>query len=904
MIDFRSEMERLLEGRLANWALLLVAYMLWCAGDAADVVVAFSELQFHMGATWIGWKSQMPVWAWLAGGLGIATGFGRSMLLVEASEPGRLRLGSAFVVGAVVVRAASLVGPVGQIFPWLGLLWSPAAALTMGGFVGVWANWRRFSIPGKMTHGRIALAVFVIFAFLYSAYGLYFVQTTTLHGDEPQYLLITQSLVEDGDIDLANADETSMRAFNEFGFGIHKAPASPAGRLHNSHPIGLPVLLTVPYVVGDWLWGHPRLGAVFLQTVMTAGACGLVVLFLLKQGFPLRTSVLTTVLMGLSAPLFTQSNQLYPEIQAVLVTLFVLNVFPGWPFGASGRDAGLRSVMLVCAAIVLLPFFHQRHLILALVLAVPVVDTVRRAGFTSTLARSVGGVFMLGLIAHLLYNWHYSGDIWGPFLPGNADTIAPDPVQSIPGQWIDRRVGLLRQAPIYGVVLLGLVGLFRNRSRGVLIAVLFAATAGVNMLSKDWTFGFCYPTRFMVTAIPALALAFAAGLDGILARRRPLALWLVIFAWILSLETLGQDAILPEIGFEGPNLVSRISEASYPTALHFVDFVSGEGLDFGTASFWGLMMLSIWLIRNGRNWVFFGLALAGLAPVLSVQSATYHDLLKGSFAYQIPRYQEEPETWTHTPVVLDVPAGGSAMPASFRGEVEVYPGVQTVPDLKGVRGFHTISSTAMGTSRNGTRHTVPLINQSVQSIHKFSTSGSAVSRPYFQWFGRSLESTTQWVLKASRGPRSWTPVYARDLPAVGDGAPVSMTLGGLEAGHYRLSLVRDGARWSDWFDRYPKSNIVAIFTGFDRVRTDEEGLAKMARRWMEAGWRDPKKPLPDAYFPPQVEARLPHYWAVLPSLGDPSTVAFTMERAGPMQVVVLPDDEVRVTGIRIEVLSP
>ena len=190
------------------------------------------------------------------------------------------------------------------------------------------------------------------------------------------------------------------------------------------------------------------------------------------------------------------------------------------------------------------------------------------------------------------------------------------------------------------------------------------------MLSKDWTFGFCYPTRFMMAAIPALALAFATGLDGVLSRKRPLALWLVIFGWILSLETLVQDAILPEIGFEGLNLVSRISEASYPAALHFVDFVSGEGLDFGTATFWVLMMFSIWLLRKGRNGVFFGLALASLAPVLSVQSATYHDLLKGRFAYQIPRYQEEPETWMHAPVVLDVPAGGSAMPASFRAKLK------------------------------------------------------------------------------------------------------------------------------------------------------------------------------------------------------------------------------------------
>ena len=49
MIDFRSDMERLLEGRRINWVLFLAAYILWCAGDATDVVVAFFELALSYG---------------------------------------------------------------------------------------------------------------------------------------------------------------------------------------------------------------------------------------------------------------------------------------------------------------------------------------------------------------------------------------------------------------------------------------------------------------------------------------------------------------------------------------------------------------------------------------------------------------------------------------------------------------------------------------------------------------------------------------------------------------------------------------------------------------------------------------------------------------------------------------
>ena len=54
-----------------------------------------------------------------------------------------------------------------------------------------------------------------------------------LHGDEGQYLRVTQSLVHDGDIDLANnLDEAQTKEFHVRAFAVHKAPASPEGQLY------------------------------------------------------------------------------------------------------------------------------------------------------------------------------------------------------------------------------------------------------------------------------------------------------------------------------------------------------------------------------------------------------------------------------------------------------------------------------------------------------------------------------------------------------------------------------------------------------------------------------------------------------------------------------------------------
>ena len=95
---------------------------------------------------------------------------------------------------------------------------------------------------------------------LYFLYALYFCQITMLHGDEGQYLRVTQSLLHDGDMDLANnlgAEHTGE--FHVREFEVHKAPASPQGKVHSVHPIGLSVGLVPAYWWGLTYWENPRL---------------------------------------------------------------------------------------------------------------------------------------------------------------------------------------------------------------------------------------------------------------------------------------------------------------------------------------------------------------------------------------------------------------------------------------------------------------------------------------------------------------------------------------------------------------------------------------------------------------------------------------------------------------------
>ena len=118
------------------------------------------------------------------------------------------------------------------------------------------APWSRFNL-GRfvrcLSNRSLCAAAFLVSAVVFSGYTLYFCQITMLHGDEGQYLLVTQSLIRDGDMDLTNnVEPENIREFHVIdSFGLHKAPGSPAGKLHSVHPIGLSILLVPPLWPGS-----------------------------------------------------------------------------------------------------------------------------------------------------------------------------------------------------------------------------------------------------------------------------------------------------------------------------------------------------------------------------------------------------------------------------------------------------------------------------------------------------------------------------------------------------------------------------------------------------------------------------------------------------------------------------
>src|ERR1700730_4185465 len=93
----------------------------------------------------------------------------------------------------------------------------------------------------------IWLTVFV-FVWTLTTHGKY-----SVSGDEPHYLMITQSIVSDMDLDVGNnyaANDGRLFGHDQLVMGPH-AVLDPAGRTESVHDIGLPVLLVPEYLLAQ-----------------------------------------------------------------------------------------------------------------------------------------------------------------------------------------------------------------------------------------------------------------------------------------------------------------------------------------------------------------------------------------------------------------------------------------------------------------------------------------------------------------------------------------------------------------------------------------------------------------------------------------------------------------------------
>jgi hypothetical protein len=340
-------------------------------------------------------------------------------------------------------------------------------------------------------------------------------------GDEPHYLLITHSVLHEGDFDLA--DNYKNRDYSatmppEVTLKAHAVPGAKPGSQYSFHSPGISLLLVPFYALGS-LFGKSFL-IFFLRLGMSLIGALLgvqIYLFARQEWGNERLALLLWFLAGFTTPIYFYSIHVYPEL---VITLFSFIVFRFFHFSDS------LSPKKILLAGLLLSFFIWFHALKYIFISIPlllyclwILFKNRRRG------RDYAFFILFPVVVTALY-FFFQKTLYGSSSLSTVSwkgslgareslTYVKWLITGIPFRYrwetlanyfFDQKDGLLLYAPIYFFSFLGMIEMLKRKGRD-LITVLFLTVPYV-LVSAFLT----QRTGYAPQARPVVSVIWAMGI--------------------------------------------------------------------------------------------------------------------------------------------------------------------------------------------------------------------------------------------------------------------------------------------------------------------------------------------------------------------------------------------------------
>jgi hypothetical protein len=477
------------------------------------------------------------------------------------------------------------------------------------------------SLPVRRLSRRLFLLSFLIYG-LYAS-GLVF-PALPFTGDEPHYLLVTRSLVADGDLNLA--EDYKNREYKAFYDGELKPHASPGKKgerfLYSRHLPALSVLIAPFYIAGKKAArplsalaleeGGERTILVFfsrLPICLLTALLGLVFFLSAWELTQNRGAALKTwLIFSFSSPLLFYSQLIYPELPVALILAAVA-------YGLIlKKKTSSRTLFWAGAGIGILPWFGIKYIPLAGAAFLIVLFLAAKAGriktkaalsFLAPLAASAGLflLFLHSLFGRISPQSVYLGSARGADWPLSRFLVKG--LAGFSSSWLafllDQRIGLIIYAP---VLILGLAGFYllwkRRPEPACLLGGLFVAFWIFCSATLYWG-GFCPPGRPLLPVIwiPALFLAVVLANEGnktALVIRKALVVlsFFFVFVALPHPRLLYQDSMTFLLGPGHPELPSRLLSSLDGLLIDWTKWVPTLATTVREQKTWGLAL--VWVI--------------------------------------------------------------------------------------------------------------------------------------------------------------------------------------------------------------------------------------------------------------------------------------------------------------------
>lgn len=422
-------------------------------------------------------------------------------------------------VGALVwwaVRRGASVAPLSLLLligvPWLPLPLPPALLVWSGQLtLLVWvavAKIMAASLPTRFHFGvgRSALIAGIL-GFAIGLFAFVQVRPSLPSGDEPHYLVITQSLLEDGDLRIENNHR--QRDYRSYFAGDLPPDFRVRGRnreIYSIHAPGVSALVAPAFFVGGY-----RAVVLFLLLLSAAGSALTWHLARLHTGSD-AAAWFGWAAVTCSATWVFHSFAVFPDGPGAVALLTGV-----WALFRAQREAesnSTRSTPWFChgLALAIMPWMHTRFAALAGTMGALV---LLRLGATPN-ALTKAGAFLAAPIVSGIAWIAYFMVIYGT--PDPSAPYGPEPgsfafvPDGLAGLLFDQRFGLLAYAPVLlaGFAGIGLM-LARREYRRHALEWLFVAVPYLVVVTyvAMWWGGTSAPARFFVPLLPWLAMPAA-----------------------------------------------------------------------------------------------------------------------------------------------------------------------------------------------------------------------------------------------------------------------------------------------------------------------------------------------------------------------------------------------------------
>ena len=372
---------------------------------------------------------------------------------------------------------------------------------------------------GLKTPGRTV--IFVSSLVLYLFFGVNSSRVVGPGGDEPHYLIISQSLLADGDLRIENNHQRGE--YRQF-FGGNLRPdflrRGQNGAIYSVHAPGLPVVMLPAYAAAGYR-------GVVVFVCLVAALAALAVFDLAAALAGRRAAFFAWAAVCFTVPFVPHGWLVFPETPGALVVAWAAL----WVW--QPVEQRLSTWVWRGFALGLLVWLHTKFIIfLAIFAAALLVRLWRRPK-----AVAAFGVPIAMCVAAWLYFFYAVYGAIDPEAPYGDYTRTFVLIRNIPrgllGLLFDQKFGLLSYSPIYLLALPGVWFLMRradSRYLGAVLVLVTAAYVGSSARLYMWWGGSSAPARFLVPVLPCLApmIAMTALQARSRAGRALMGVWLTI----------------------------------------------------------------------------------------------------------------------------------------------------------------------------------------------------------------------------------------------------------------------------------------------------------------------------------------------------------------------------------------